>query len=517
MKQKHPILKLLCPFLALLLLLQTPISVSAKTFPKSWPQAPEISNETGILMEAATGQVLFDKGMDEVRYPASTTKVMTALLILENIEDLSEVITFTDVITPDLEPGNSTIDAKVGEQLTVEQCLYAIMLASANEVCTQMAVRVAGSVSNFTAMMNERAAELGTQKVISEHSTMGLVVTTDGSVTELPRAAYVPAEARVVAELKNLGNPFAVVLNTQNAASAKTQSLRKTLEEDYAVPVVAMNVEEMEETDIEGLLEQVLGQFPVVQISLQTPEWLSALDEEHWLIQSLMDSLKQSVSGTLRIGETSAFSEALAQNPYMEDAAVRNIDHGSGCISMQMVLKEGLFNQVLAEQCGTEIRSDAHLLSLLRELVAAKKEYDHVAQALKSVRETGYGLVPPQLDELTLQEPEIIGKGGKFGVRLRASAPSLHLIRVDIQTEVSPVVGTERQSEEMLRYFMEGFEQDPQKLWQSNLFGKPLSDLVREGLSNKLMHMPEDTQLKVQQTLEKIINEGNGGMVCILL
>ena len=161
MKQKHPILKLLCPFLALLLLLQTPISVSAKTFPKSWPQAPEISNETGILMEAATGQVLFDKGMDEVRYPASTTKVMTALLILENIEDLSEVITFTDVITPDLEPGNSTIDAKVGEQLTVEQCLYAIMLASANEVCTQMAVRVAGSVSNFTAMMNERAAELG--------------------------------------------------------------------------------------------------------------------------------------------------------------------------------------------------------------------------------------------------------------------------------------------------------------------------------------------------------------------
>ena len=278
-----------------------------------------------------------------------------------------------------------------------------------------------------------------------------------------------------------------------------------------------MNVEEMEENDIRGLLEQVLGQFPVVQMSIQTPEWLSALDEEHWLIQSLMESLKQSVSGNLRIGEATAFSNVLEQNPYLENVAIRNIDHGSGWISMQMVLKEGLFNQVLAEQCGTEIRSDAHLLSLLRELVAAKKEYDHVAQALQSVRETGYGLVPPQLDELTLQEPEIIGKGGKFGVRLRASAPSLHMIRVDIQTEVSPVVGTEQQSEEMLRYFMEGFEQDPQKLWQSNLFGKPLSDLVREGLSNKLMHMPEDTQLKVQQTLEKIINEGNGGMVCILL
>ena len=335
----------------------------------------------------------------------------------------------------------------------------------------------------------ERAAELGTQKVITEHSTIGLVVTTDGSVTDLPRTAYIPAEARVIAELKSLGKPFAIILNTQNAATTKTQSLRKALEEDYAVPVVAMNVEEMDEEDIRGLLEQVLGQFPVVQMTIQTPEWLGALDETHWLVKSLMDSLQQSVAGTLRIGE----------------------------VGMQMVLKEGLFNQVLAEQCGTEIRSDAHLLALLRELVAAKKEYDHVAQALQSVRETGYGLVPPQLDELTLQEPEIMGKGGKFGVRLRASAPSLHLIRVDIQTEVSPVVGTEQQSEEMLRYLMEGFEQDPQKLWQSNLFGKPLSDLVREGLSNKLMHMPEDTQLKVQQTLEKIINEGNGGMVCILL
>ena len=186
-------------------------------------------------------------------------------------------------------------------------------------------------------------------------------------------------------------------------------------------------------------------------------------------------------------------------------------------MGLQISLNEGLFNQVLAEQCGTEIRSDAHLLTLLRELVEAKKEYDHVAQALQSVRETGYGLVPPMLEEMTLQEPEIMKQGGRFGVRLRASAPSLHMIRVDIQTEVSPVVGTEQQSEEMIRYLMEGFEHDTQKLWSSNLFGKPLSDLVREGLSNKLMRMPPDAQLKVQQTLQKIINEGNGGMVCILL
>ena len=363
----------------------------------------------------------------------------------------------------------------------------------------------------------EQAAEIGTRKVIGEHSTIGLVITTDGTVTELPRAAYVPAEARVIAELKALDKPFAVILNTQNPSAGKTQSLRAALERDYGVPVLALNVEQMEEEDIRGVLEKVLGQFPVVRLSVQAPEWLGALDEEHWLVKSLMDSMIAAAPESLRIGEVQSFAETLAQNPYLESAGTRQVELGSGIASIQMTLGEGMFNQVLAEQCGTEIRSDAHLLSLLRELVAAKKEYDHVAKALDAVRETGYGLVPPKLEELTLQEPEIVQQGGRFGVRLRASAPSLHMIRVDIKTEVCPVLGTEQQSEEMIRYLMEGFEQDPQKLWQSNLFGKPLSELVREGLSNKLMHMPEDTQLKVAQTLGKIINEGTGGMICILL
>ena len=234
-------------------------------------------------------------------------------------------------------------------------------------------------------------------------------------------------------------------------------------------------------------------------------------------MKSLYSTLEETTPECLRIGETQSFAQLLTQNPHISGASVREVGHGSGEVELQLSLQEGLFNQILAEQCGTEIRSDAHLLSLLCELVAAKKEYDHVAQALQSVRETGYGLVAPHVEEMTLQEPEIVKQGGRFGVRLRASAPSLHMIRVDIQTEVCPVVGTEQQSEEMIRYLMEGFEQDPQKLWQSNLFGKPLSELVREGLSNKLMHMPADTQLKVQQTLGKIINEGTGGMICILL
>ena len=363
----------------------------------------------------------------------------------------------------------------------------------------------------------EQAAEIGTQKVIAEHSTIGLVITTDGSVTDLPRAAYVAAETRVVQELKKLGKPFIVVLNTDNPASAKALSLRKTLEEDYGVPAIAMNIAQMEEENILQILELVLNQFEVVSMQLQIPEWVCALEESHPLVNGLMHSVLKHVPKRVRIGDAQHFVEKLKENEHVENAIIRNLDHGSGTVEIQISLIEGLFNQVLAEQCGTEIKDDAHLLTLLRELVQAKREYDHIADAMDAVRTTGYGLVPPKLDELKLQEPEMIKHGGQFGVRLRASAPSLHLIKVDIQTEVSPVVGTEQQSEEMIRYLMDGFEQDPQQLWQSNLFGKPLADLVREGLSNKLMHMPGETQVKMQQALEKIINEGNGTVVCFLL
>ena len=363
----------------------------------------------------------------------------------------------------------------------------------------------------------EQAAEIGTRKVIGEHSTIGLVVTTDGSVTDLPRSAYVPVEARVISELKALDKPFAVILNTQSPGDGRTQTLRRSMEDEYGVPVIALDVAQLEEDDIRQVLDQVLGQFPMVAVTIQTPEWLGALDGGHWLMTSLTDTLTDAAPPSLRMGDTEAFIRTIEENPHVDAATVKSIGQGSGEVTLQLSLQDGLFNQVLAEQCGTEIRSDAHLLSLLCELVAAKKEYDHVASALRSVRETGYGLVPPLVEEMTLQEPEIVRQGGRFGVRLRASAPSLHMIRVDIETEICPVVGTEQQSEEMIRYLMEGFEQDPQKLWQSNLFGKPLSELVREGLSNKLMHMPEDTQLKVAQTLGRIINEGTGGMICILL
>ena len=363
----------------------------------------------------------------------------------------------------------------------------------------------------------ELAAEIGTQKVIGEHSTLAVVVTTDGTVTDLPRAAYISAEKRAISELRGLDKPFVVLLNSGAPESTQTESLRKSLEQEYKVPVIALNVAEIEKDEIADILSRILEQFPVMEVTIQTPEWLGALGQEHWLIESLIEEFEKNIPERLSISEIKNVMDKVEQNQYIDDVIARQIYHGKGTVTLQMLLNEGLFNQILAEQCGTEIKNDAHLLSLLCELVQAKKEYDQVADAIRSVKETGYGLVAPSIEEMSLQEPEIMKRGGNFGVRLRASAPSLHLIRVNIQTEVSPVVGTEEQSEEMVRYLMNEFETDPKKIWQSNLFGKPLYDLVREGLSNKLMHMPEDTQLKVQETLEKIINEGNGGMICILL
>lgn len=363
----------------------------------------------------------------------------------------------------------------------------------------------------------DQAAETGTRKVIADHATIGLVVTTDGSISDLPREAYAESEERVVKELKELGKPFIVLLNSRSPEAQDTQALQSRLAERYAVPVLALNAMEMELSDILDVFEQVLFQFPLREIRVSVPDWLNALDENHWLVQHVLDGVRAGADTVSLMRDHAAFAQAFAQSPYSDGLHNEGIDLGQGRLRFSLPLKDGLFNRVLGEECGTEIRGDAHLLRLMKELVAAKTEYDHVAEALRSVRETGYGLVTPTMSELTLQEPEIVQQGSRFGVKLKANAPSLHMIRVDIETEVSPVVGTEKQSEELVRYLLEEFQNDPQSIWNTNFFGKSLHELVREGLSNKLMRMPADAQEKVQETLSKIINEGNGGMICILL
>ena len=363
----------------------------------------------------------------------------------------------------------------------------------------------------------EQAAEIGTRKVMTDHATIGMVVTTDGSITDLSRGAYVEAEERVVGELKQLGKPFVMVLNSAQPRAADTLALRDALEDKYAVPVMLLNVKEMSVEDIQHVLESVLMEFPLREAHLAAPAWLGALDHDHWLVQHVLEGVRAAGKTARKMREDDVFDEAFAASDYAEGVINQRVSPGEGRMDFALPLKDGLFNRVLGEECGTEIRGDAHLLSLMKELVTAKAEYDHVAEALRAVRETGYGLVTPAMTEMALEDPEIVKQGSQFGVKLKAHAPSLHMIRVDIETEVTPVVGTEKQSEELVRYLLDEFESDPQKIWSTNFFGKSLNDMVREGLSNKLLRMPADAQQKVQETLTKIINEGDGGMICILL
>ncbi|MFY9505432.1 MAG: stage IV sporulation protein A, partial [Caldicoprobacterales bacterium] len=265
------------------------------------------------------------------------------------------------------------------------------------------------------------------------------------------------------------------------------------------------------------ILSNVLFEFPITEIKLDSPKWIYSLDEDHWLINHIISSFTEATSEIARVREIEGLADRIKESDFVKEARVDNINLGTGHISVRLEPKEGLFYKVLGEECGYEIKGDYQMIGLMKQLAHAKKEYDRLEEALKDVRETGYGLVPPTMDELTLEEPEIIKQGGRFGVRLRASAPSLHLMRADIETEVSPIVGTEKQSEELVKYLLDEFETDPSKLWDSNIFGKSLHELVNEGLSNKLMRMPEDAQLKIQETLQRIINDGSGGLICIIL
>jgi len=363
----------------------------------------------------------------------------------------------------------------------------------------------------------EEAAEIGTRKVIADHSTIGLVVTTDGSITEIPRSNYVEAEERVIRELKELEKPFVMILNSKTPDGEDTVKLKSALEEKYDVPVLALDVLNLTEEDIHNILSNVLFEFPITEIKLDVPKWVLSLDDDHWLIQYILDSAKAVSANALRIRDVDGFDKSFEESEFMGKPKIDNIDLGSGKVQVRMEVNPGLFYKVLGEECGYQIEGDYQMIGLMKELAFAKRKYDRVAKALDDVRETGYGLVPPTMEELTLEEPEIIRQGGRFGVRLRASAPSLHLIRADIETEVSPIVGTEKQSEELVKYLLDDFESDPSKLWASNIFGKSLHELVKEGLSNKLMRMPEDAQIKIQETLQRIINEGSGGLICIIL
>ncbi len=363
----------------------------------------------------------------------------------------------------------------------------------------------------------EEAAEIGTRKVIADHSTIGLVVTTDGSITDLPRRSYIEAEERVIKELKELEKPFIIVLNSAKPKAQETVELREALETKYNTPVIVVDALTMEMGDLDAILEKVLFEFPAREINFHIPRWMDTLDLEHWLKKGVVGNIRNNLSEVNKIRDV---DEALKRFDGAENIAAIEITDmrlGEGIVNITINMEDGLFFRILGEVSGYNLEGDYQLIALVKELAQSKREYDKVKSALGDVKEFGYGMVAPSVDEIKLEEPVIVKQGSKFGVRLRASAPSLHIIKTDIETEISPIVGTEKQSEEFIKYFMEEFENNPQKIWESNMFGKSLYDMVKEELQSKLYKMPDDIQSKLQLTLQKVVNDTKGSLICIII
>ena len=355
----------------------------------------------------------------------------------------------------------------------------------------------------------EEAAEIGTKKVIAEHSTIGILVTTDGSITEIPREDYIEAEERVVNELKEMNKPFVIVLNTSMPNSEETKLLAEELETKYNVAVIPTNCTMLSQEDINKIFGKILYEFPIERINIKMPGWIEGLSETHSLKQELHNAIKNAFNQTRVIKDINLGMTKISQTEIILKANIDGINLGNGSIDIEIALKENLFYQVLTQITGVEVNSEAELFGTITRLSDIKKEYDKVSMALQEVKQKGYGIVMPTMEELILEEPEMVKQGSRYGVRLRAKAPSIHMIRADIETEVSPIVGSEKQSEELVNYLLSEFESDPIKIWESNIFGKNLHELVNEGLQNKLYKMPEDAQGKLQETLERIVNEGS--------
>lgn len=361
------------------------------------------------------------------------------------------------------------------------------------------------------------AAEVGTKKVIKEHSTVGLVITTDGTVSTLERGEYEQAEERVINELKEINKPFIVLLNSKNPESPECRALCKSLCEKYGVKVLAVNCLNINEKEISDIISELLYEFPLKELQVDFPKWISGLEKEHEIRKNIYSSIRKSSSELCKMRDGKSFLTKMSSVENVNGCRITNVDLSNGAIKVKLEVNPKILYKVISEKTGLEIADEQELMCGIIELTKAKKEYDRFKNALDEVEKTGYGIVMPTMDELSLEEPEIMRQGGRYGVRLKASAPSIHMLKANITTEVAPIVGSESQSEELIMYLLKEFEEDPTKIWDSNIFGKSLNSLVNEGLHNKLYKMPSDARMKIQETLERVINEGCSGLICIIL
>ncbi len=361
------------------------------------------------------------------------------------------------------------------------------------------------------------AAEYGTSKVITDHSTIGVLVSTDGSILDLPREGYLSAERRVVREMKELNKPFVLLLNSKHPQDSNSIRLRDELSDEYGVPVLLKNIQEMTSQDMADMLETVLMQFPLRMVDVAMPGWMQALPRTSEIISHIIDKVCEVAKEMQVMGDYRKLSNIFDEDEFLLKDCTTSVDYGKGTCILNVTPKSELFYRVLSEQCGMEIADECQLVSYIKEFAQARNQYNKIKQALADVDNYGYGVVTPSLEDMNLQSPQIVRKGSRYGIKLKASAPAMHIMRVDVETEVNPVINTDMQNEANLKAWLEEFGEDGQGIWNTNMFGKSLNVIAKEGLNNKLMAMPEEVRGKLRKTVTRIVNEGKGGVLCILL
>ncbi len=363
----------------------------------------------------------------------------------------------------------------------------------------------------------EEAAEIGTRKVIEEHSPLGLVVTADGSFGEIGRDSFVEAEERIVETLQGIGKPFVVILNSSRPQAGSTLDLASNMEAKYDVPVLPVDATDLRLEDIEMIMEQALYEFPVKEVNINLPLWVDELPSDYWLREEFEEVMSSALRDIRRLRDVEAAVEKLTRSEFVDNSYLSQMDMATGVATIDLLAEENLFFEVLSEISGYNVEGKEVIVRMTEDLSRAKQHYDRMAEALEQVDEEGFGVVAPRLEDMNFQDPELIKKGNQYGVRLAADAESLHMLKTHIFTEVTPMIGSEEQSRQLVAYLMEKFEDDPQKIWQSDIFGKSLEELLREGIEDKLYQVPESAQEKLRDTLERIINEGSGGLICIII
>ena len=361
------------------------------------------------------------------------------------------------------------------------------------------------------------AAEIGTEKVIKEHSTIGIVVTSDGSIGDFTRKDYIEAEKRVIEELKSIGKPFIVVLNSTHPKLPDTESVANAIKEEYQVPVLPINIETMNEKDMYDILREALYEFPVLEVRVNMPEWIAILNLDNKIKKSYIDSIKESVIEIDKIRDVDKITEHFLENEYIENSYLSDIDTSTGIITVNLTAPDKLYNETLKELINYDIKNKADLLSLFQEFNVAKKEYDQFKYALKMVKQTGYGIATPNVEDMKLDKPEIIKQGSRYGVKLKAVAPSIHMIRVDVESTFEPIIGSEIQSKELIDYLTKDKDTNPNEIWKSEIFGRSLDSIVQEGIQSKINLMPDNIRYKLQNTLTKVVNKGSNNVITIVI